>query len=263
METSSDLKILSYPQYGKSDPRFYPSSKKKPGSPLIFFVHFYGGHQKVLKRHINLVNDLGYDAFCFNMPNFKQLEISPFSFLKKKSSSPLFVNGNFGMKHLYADMIRFYLKQIPGPKIVFSFSNPSASVLEVLAEDCEAFEVKGLICDSGPSLAFLRSAWNLAIAQEHQPWLFTLFSGSWSWKFHLDLPGQVARLPKNFPVLSIRGGKDSVIPAWHIEKAFKSVTQLNLDIALLPEAGHLDGLKRFPGIYLEKLQPWLLKVEKN
>lgn len=246
--------IANYPGYSKSDPRFYPSGNKKPGLPLVFFIHFYGGHQKVLKRHINLVNGLGYDAFCFNMPNFKQIEGS------------LWINGEYGMKHLYADMIRFYLTQISGPKIIFSFSNPSASAIEIMSEYFkrgDGANITGFICDSGPSLAFIRSAWNLGVIVQKQPWLFTLFSFSWSWKFHLDLPSQLSYFPKDFPILSIRGEKDSVIPPWHIEKVFANSHLSNLQVLSLPEAGHLDGLKNFPEIYQEKITSWLKHIESK
>src|SRR5688572_3114728 len=96
--------IKPFPGYPQSDPKFYLSKNKKSGSPLIFFVHFYGGHQKVLKRHIQLVNDLGYDAFAFNMPEFKKVRFS------------LFYKGRFGAKHAYNQMITYFLNQIDGEK---------------------------------------------------------------------------------------------------------------------------------------------------
>jgi len=191
---------------------------------------------------------MGYDAFAFNLPNFEQ------------NSSGLWVRGQFGLKHLYADMIRFYVDQIPGEKILFSFSNPSAAAIEILAEKFqknEAQSFKGLICDSGPSLAFVRSAWNLAIMSQRNPYLFASFSAFWSWKLHRDLPGQLATFPKDFPILSIRGTQDLIIPPWHIERVFENSGLPNVSTFELPEAGHLDGLKRFTDSYRKTLSQWL------
>ena len=82
------MDIKPFPNYAKSNPQFYYSKNKIQGTPTIVFVHFYGGHQRVLKRHIELVNDLGYDAFCYNMPDFARLGLS------------LFYRGRFCLKHL-------------------------------------------------------------------------------------------------------------------------------------------------------------------
>ena len=112
--------VVPFPHYPKSEPQFYYSKNKIPGSPVIVFVHFYGGVQRILKRHINLVNDLGYDAFAYNMPGFPGLKLS------------LFYKGRFGLKHLYARMLAYYLDQLPGQKIIFAFSNPSAAAIEVI-----------------------------------------------------------------------------------------------------------------------------------
>lgn len=237
-----------YPGYSKCDPRFYPSKNKIPGSPLIFFVHFYGGHQKVLKRHIDLVNELGFDALAFNLPSFVKFK---FSFSRERT---------FGMKHLYADMISFFLNQIEGPKIIYSFSNPGASALEAIHNRLSSHsDIAGLICDSGPSQAFLRSAWNLAIKVQKDPKLLFLFTAFWSWKLHRDLVDHIQSLPSHFPVLSIRGGQDIVIPPWHIEMAFSANKDLDLQVLDLPEAGHLDGLKRFPAPYNQGLSLFLSK----
>lgn len=242
------IEVITYPEYEKSDPRFYPSQNKKPGSPLIFFVHFYGGHQKVLKRHITMVNELGYDAFAFNMPQFKN---NIWALWRKR---------NFGMKHFYSNMISFYLNQIPGQKIIYAFSNPSASAIESIAKRMKhQQDVIGLVCDSGPSQHFLTSAYNLAIPVQKNPALLFLFSFFWSCRIHFDLPFHLKRLPAGFPVLSIRGEKDVVIPPWHIEDAFKNAPQLDVTVMSLAGAGHLDGLKNFPEEYRAGFSKWVAR----
>jgi pimeloyl-ACP methyl ester carboxylesterase len=186
------------------------------------------------------------------MPDFAGLKLS------------LFYRGRFGLKHLYAHMLSFYLDQLPAPKIVFAFSNPSAAAIEVIYDRSKEkrFDVVGLVCDSGPSAAFVRSAWNLAIkVQNRQYKLMGLFAFFWSFRLHNEIRFQLKRFPKGFPILSIRGMKDPIIPPWHIEKAFKNLDRfVNVETKEFPEAGHLDACKTDPETYKEYLKTWLTKL---
>ncbi len=247
------MEIKAFPGYPKSDPRFYFSKNKIPGSPLIVFVHFYGGHQKVLKRHIQLVNELGFDAFAYNMPDFAGPKLTLSLYYRKR----------FGLKHLYAHMLAFFLDQIPGPKIIFGFSNPSAAAIEVIYDRIKENkkDVVGLICDSGPSGAFLRSAWNLAIRVRGQYSLLGFFSFFWSLRQHHEVDNQLKKFPKNFPLLSLRGGSDPIIPPWHIDLLLKKVEgYLRIKTVIFPEAGHLDALKKFPELYHQAVEEWLREL---
>ena len=237
--------IRSYPHYPQSSPRFYKSLNKKPGSALIVFVHFFGGHQRILKRHIQLVNELGYDTFAFNMP--ARLDLS----------WKLLFSSRFGLKHLYARMLSFYLDQIEGDKIIFSFSNPSASAIEVITNRLNKKDVIALICDSGPSGKFMKSAWNLAMQRQKNPYLMVFFSFFWSLKFHLDIKGQLTQLPTGFPILSIQPMKDPVIPPDHIQSVFKLKDLVGLKVYQPQEAGHLNALKINPEEYRNQLQDFL------
>ena len=237
--------IQSYPNYPQSSPRFYKSTNKKPGSALVVFVHFFGGHQRILKRHIQLVNDLGHDAFAFNMP--ARLDLS----------WKLLISSKFGLKHLYSRMLDFYLDQIEGQKIIFSFSNPSASAIESIANRLEKNDITALICDSGPSGKFMRSAWNLAIQQEKNPYLMIFFSFFWSLKFHSDIKSQLSLMPAGFPILSIQPMKDPVIPPDHIQSVFNSQDLAGLKVFQPLEAGHLNALKINPEEYRNQLQDFL------
>lgn len=239
----SDIKI--YPNYPQSSPRFYKSTNKKPGSALVVFVHFFGGHQRILKRHIQLVNDLGYDAFAFNMP--ARLDLS----------WRLLFSSKFGLKHLYSWMLDFYLDQIEGKKIIYSFSNPSASAIESIANRLEKNDITALICDSGPSGKFMRSAWNLAIQQQKNPYLMIFFSFFWSLKFHLDISRQLKKLPTGFSILSIQPMRDPVIPPDHIQSVFKLNDLSGLKVYQPQEAGHLNALKINPEEYRNQLQDFL------
>jgi len=239
--------VLEFPYYSNSQPRFYYSKNKKPGSAIIVFVHFYGGHQRILKRHINMVNDLGYDAFAFNIPSQNDLNIK------------MLMTRRFGLKHIYAKMITYYLDQLPGEKILYSFSNPSASAIESITDRLQKNDIKAFICDSGPSGKFMKSAWNLAIQQRKSPWLMMFFSFFWSLFFHQDVNKQLQKWPKGFPVLSIRPLNDVVIPPYHIEKIFKGIHQLQLQV-YMPQAGHLDALKLNPEEYASKIKEFLNSI---
>lgn len=243
-----NVKVKPFPGFPKSDPQFYSTKNKIPGSPIVVFVHFYGGHQRVLKRHIQLINDLGYDAFAYNMPDFGGLRL------------PLFYRGRFGLKHLYAHMLTYFLDQIEGSKIIFAFSNPCAAAIEVIYDRTREgrLDVTGLICDSGPSLAFIRSAWNLAIRVRGQYKLMGLFAGFWSYRLHREIRYQLRKFPSGFPILSIRGGSDPIIPPWHIEKAFRGLENyVQVQPVTFPEAGHLDACKLSPELYKSTVHAWL------
>lgn len=239
--------VLGYPYYSNSQPRFYYSKNKKPGTALVVFVHFYGGHQRVLKRHIQMVNDLGFDAFAFNIPSQNDLNLK------------ILMTGRFGLKHIYANMITFYLDQLSGEKILYSFSNPSASAIESITNRRNNKDIKAFICDSGPSGKFMKSAWNLAIQQQKNPWLMMFFSVFWSLFFHQDVNKQLRKWPKGFPVLSIRPLNDTVIPPDHIEEIFKDINQLRLQV-YEPRAGHLNALKLNPEEYTDKIKEFLNSI---
>ena len=86
------------------------------------------------------MNELGFDCLIFEL--LDSIKNSP----KHLISSSL----QFGLKHVWADQIESILNSIPGDKILFSFSNPSASAIEVVAKR-RGHDIKGLVCDSGPS----------------------------------------------------------------------------------------------------------------
>ena len=113
---------MQYPDEGEL---FKVEKSKKKSDSLIFFVHFFKGHKKALKRHVELVNEFGYDAYVFNLrDSFKEHQLLPYSPISKK----------FGMKHALADQIEEHLDLLPEykNKIVFAFSNVAGSAIEAL-----------------------------------------------------------------------------------------------------------------------------------
>lgn len=235
---------------------FYFSREKKHDE-LIFFVPFYGGIKKQLLRHIRMVNQMGYDAFAF------ELEGSLESVFRLKL--PITSSGKFGVKHAYADQIEFLLNELPGQKIIFSFSNPCASAIEAMARrHCE--DTLAMICDSGPTNRFLPSAYQLYTHEIKVPFLplrlamTPIVSLGWSPLLHKDVHTDLEKFPKGFPLLSIRGWKDQLIPPAHIDEIFEPHQNLNWQKLALPEAEHLTGLRDFHKIYVAAVSEFLKSV---
>lgn len=229
-------------------------ARNKKFEELIFFVHFFDGSKKQLLRHIRLVNELGFDAFAF------QLQGTHRDLTKLKI--PVSAKSKFGLKHAYADQIEHLLNEIPGQKIIFSFSNPSASAIEAIARrNCS--DILGMICDSGPTAEFIPSAFKL-YTHEFKIRSFALrtiltpfLSAAWSLHFHKDIHKDLETFPEGFRILSIRGWKDLLIPPEHIDAVFEPHVNLNWSKLSLPEAGHLTGLRDFKQEYAPALKSFL------
>lgn len=231
-------------------------SRKKKFEELIFFVHFYDGSKRQLLRHIKMVNDLGFDAFAF------QLQGTHKDLLKH---IPLNTGLKFGMKHAYADQIEKLLNEIPGKKIIFSFSNPSAAAIEAMARR-QCSDTVALICDSGPTARFLPSAYKL-FGEEYKVQSFALkaalaplLSLGWSPHLHRDMSAQLASFPEGFKILSIRGWRDKLIPPSHIDEVFEPHTNLDWTKLSLPESDHLTGLRDFPSEYIPGVEKFLNSI---
>jgi hypothetical protein len=232
-------------------------SKSKRYNETVFFVHFYDGSKRQLLRHIKLVNELGFDAFAFNLKG-THAEL-------KKFELPVSPQGKFGTKHIYADQIERMLNEVPGSKIVFAFSNPSAAAIEAMARR-HCSDTVALICDSGPTARFMPSAYQLFDEQYNiksrlvRLALTPILSLGWSPFLHKDLKNDLNTFPKGFKILSIRGWKDKLIPPTHIDEVFEPHTQLNWTQLSLPEAGHLRGLADFKADYVPAVSKFLESV---
>lgn len=233
------------------DGEYFRSSNKR-SDVLVFFVHFYKGNKKILKRHIEAVNKLGFDAFAFNMRDE----------MKSFKDFPMASSGQFGLKHCLADQIERLLNLLPGKKIIFSFSNPTAAAIEsIYRRNCS--DILALIADSGPSGKYLQSALNLFNIEKKIKFLpfriamTPLFSMAWSPYLHKDMHTHLAAFPAGFPILSIRGWKDELIPPDHIDAVFEPHSNLDWTKLSLPEARHLTGLRDFPLEYERALSTFL------
>lgn len=241
---------------------YYPAQNKRH-SEIVFFVHFYMGHKKALKRHIDLVNELGFDAFAFNLKG-GQFHFKDWPKHKKWPDSPISSKGSLGYKNVYADQIEHMLNEVAGAKIVFSFSNVGISAIQALAQrSCN--DVKALICDSGPSHRLIESAMNLSKEQfgisnyllrvSFLPFFITF----WDPYLHQQVHEHLKNFPENFPILSIRGWNDSLIPPTSIDEVFERHEHLQWQKLSLPQATHLSGLKEYPEDYIPGLKKFLLQ----
>lgn len=223
--------------------RWHRASEKK-FDVTVLFVPFFGAHNQALQRHCDFVNELGFDCVTFELKDrFREMPTS-------------LVSGDlqFGLKKIWTDQIEKMLNEIPGKKIIFAFSNPSASAIEAtVRRNC--VDVVGLVCDGGPTGDFLSSLYSYF---EYEQPLQTTFlrAGAalasalvWHPRFTKVLHEDLIKLPKGFKILSVRGWKDKLITPSQIDKVFEPHSHLDWQKLSLPQAGHLNGLKDFPEEY--------------
>jgi hypothetical protein len=240
------------------DGEIFKSANKK-SEHLIFFAHFFQGHKKALKRHIEFVNELGFDAYAFNLKDSpKEHFFVPYSHVAKQ----------FGMKHALADQIGEHLELLNEykTKILFAFSNVAGCAIEAHARRLKEGknDVVGMICDSGPGGDnFIMSSYMLLQEQIGVKSLPLKIIGTpalafgWSPKLNKDIRVDLKSFPKGFPLLSIRGWRDRLIPPSDIDKVFDDHSNLSWKKLSLPEAGHLNGLRDFPSEYRPAVEEFL------
>ena len=247
------------------DGEIYLSKEKDPKKKtdtLVFFCHFFQGHKKALKRHYDFVNQIGFDAYGFNLnDSVKNHYYVPYSERSHK----------FGMKHALADQIQDHLDLVmdnyPHRQIVvFAFSNVAGCAIEAMARkfnDGEGKNIVALICDSGPGAQFFYSSFKLIEQQmKVSSWplkiLGTPFVAyGWSPSLNKDITTDLNGFPLQFPVLSIRGWKDKLISPKHIDIIFDNAKSIQWKKLSLPEAEHLTGLRDYPNDYKPQLQNFL------
>ncbi len=234
------------------------NAQEKKSDHLIFFAHFYGGNKKVLRRHIEFVNELGFDAYVFNLHDeFNEHYYVPYSEVSEK----------FGMKHALADQIEEHLDLLPEykSKIIFAFSNIAGCAIEAMARR-DISDIAAMICDSGPGVGFIMSAYRFLGEQFKlkSPVLkffaTPLFILCWSKERQTDVPEDLKKLPANFKILSIRGWKDSLITPKDIDAIFEPCKNIQWTKLALPEAQHLTGLRDYPNEYRSGVENFLKNI---
>ncbi|HEX4924500.1 MAG TPA: hypothetical protein VFV50_10455 [Bdellovibrionales bacterium] len=230
--------------------------KKRRFEETVVFVPFFGGKKENLRRHSEFVSELGFRNVLFE---------NTFPTLKTQHRLLRSRSREWGLKHAWADEIFDVLSAIEGNKILYGFSGPSSAGIEAAVRR-HPLDVKAMVFDSGPffydrycnanRLLFERKIENplarFAVSALHE--------ALWSHNHQKTLANALAKLPKGFPVLSIRPLQDILVPPWAIDAAFRDQTHLNLEILDLADAHHLKGLKEFPELYKPPVQKFLQRV---
>ena len=243
--------VNSFPHEGEI---FDPEHKKF--EEIIVFIHWYGGHKKQLKRHIQFVNQLGFRACAFNL--FPQ----PF-----KGSRILLKNPRIYFTTLLSIWSRQVLEILSyiqkEKKILFSFSFSCNVVTQVFSK---IPNVTAVVFDGGPFSGVLENSWRYQSYQEpvKNPllrvlavMLWILFCGFFSLRFKIH--PALRKWPAGLPVLSFRVLKDVLVPPSSIDKILKPHSQLDLTVALIPKVQHLQGMKFQPDFYQKILRQFLIK----
>lgn len=233
-------------------------AKQKKFQETIVMVPFFGAQRKNLHRHIEFLNELGYDCIACDLKD-RWTDVAT-NFISSEA--------RFGLKHVWADQIEAALNSVPGNKIVFSFSNPSASAIEAIARR-HAADIKGLICDGGPSAQLWHSMVNFFTHETPLPFYplkaaaAAATSFLWHPKFLQTIHDDLKIFPKDFRILSIRGWKDPLITPKMIDMVFEPHKQLDWQKLSLPEGQHLNGIKDFPNEYKPPVTQFLKEISTS
>jgi pimeloyl-ACP methyl ester carboxylesterase len=223
--------------------------------PTIVFTPHFGGDISSIRRHQEFFSKLGYKtAFV------------PYEFGPQKNAPRTIFYMKAGVTGLWLSQLTSVLDKITGPKIIFSFSFPSCIVFQLMAEVPRS-DVKAWITDGGPFLwpwlgisnyfKYTRRdlpQWKISAAGAFG---FVVLGGPlYMWRINR----WVRKMPRAFPILSIRAGKDALVPEASIEALFALNKDLNVKVLRIPEAEHMLGLKSFPEIYKPPLEQFLSTV---
>jgi len=228
-----------------------PAPDAGTGKPTVIFTHSMWGNHRITARHVKLFNDLGYSCVTFDL--YKSTSIRETLALNWKKP------GRFLYQELI-DQITDVQNSVPGPKIMFSLSGPS---LCSLIASSSRTDIVAFICDGGPFKEIYTCTLRMFRQQTSVPTLplQMLVTGVacafWGLQSYAHLQKALAAWPKDRPILSLRGGKDPIVFPENIAHAFADQPQLPLTVGMIPEAGHLDGLKNFPGLYKKLVMSFL------
>lgn len=254
--------------------------------PVVLFVPFFGGTSVQLHRHIQMVNDIGFDAASVNLSIPSLADPRP----------PISRSGHIGVKHLWADRVEDALNRLGHqprrPVILYAFSGPAASALAAIARTRQtepkqspsllskagellggrsmapsvATEIRGIVCDSGPFVDLWHCNWRYMYHEAGLKFLplrgvataasIVFWGHNATQTLHMDLRS----IGRAVPILSIRGWNDKLISLKAMDDAFPRDANLDLQVLSIPQAGHLDSLKVAPEIYTPRVQSFLKQL---
>jgi len=212
---------------------------QKKSEVVFILIHHYGGNNKTLKRHIMLVNSLGYAAISFELEGAHN---------QKVFFPPISKNFKWGLRFVWADRIENILNKVPGEKIIFSLSNPSNSMIDAVHRT-KGKNIKAIICDGGPFFDIYKCYWNLFTHAFKYPIplrLLQLVFGAIYWNplfYKSQTKKQLKTFSHKIPLLSIRAEDDKLVPVSSIDKCLSTYPKNNITQVLIPDTGHLMGIK--------------------
>lgn len=230
------------------DGRLYSAAR----SPTVIFVPHFGGTRATSRRHRVLVNELGYHAFAFNLG----LNVVP------STAKEVWAATREDMVARWSRELECVCEAIEGPKVIYSFSFPSISFAAMMARKRRR-DVVGWICDGGPFFNLWGNFWKLrsheyVIANPAQRLAsvtlgYMLMRGP----LYAGRALQWMEAVRDVPTLSIRSGHDLLVPEATIDRLFEGHSPKRV---LIPEAGHLQGLKVAPDTYGQAVSEFLTSV---
>jgi len=134
------------------DPRQLPHreelyhAKQKKFAATIVFVHHVGGSKATVRRHQEFVGELGFDSVSFNLS---------FHTLATSQRLPFTNDFRFGVLEVWTEELHQVLTALPGKKVIYSFSMPSAAAAAAIAQR-NATDILGWITDGGPFVQLMK-----------------------------------------------------------------------------------------------------------
>lgn len=228
-------------------------ASEKKFEATIIFVHHFGGSTRTLLRHARLMNEMGFNCVRFNLK---------FNMTTTLDKISLAGDLKLGLRRIWSDQIQDILNRVDGPKILYTFSMPGSAAIEAISKR-HAYQILGMVCDSGPFLNIIASTWRLyehayRIESKLLRALYTVMSVSmWGLHFKNEMKKYFENFPEGFRILSIRGGADQLVPSETIEEFFALAKRCQIETLMLPEADHLEGLKKFSMVYVPRVRSFL------
>lgn len=242
---------------GESVYRF-PSNQRQFEETIVF-IPWFRAQVEALSGHIEMVNEMGFDSEVVRLT-----QVGSYFQIKELQK----IRG--GLVSLWAKEIQRVLGQRSSKKIVYSFSVPSFGAIRAVAENVlerTDQSVCGIICDGGPFVNLgWKAFWRYFTYQEPvksrilRAWLSIFGPIALGINFERELVNHLRQLPEGFPLLSIRGWQDQLVPSSQIEAAFDKQDHLDLYTLALPEGQHLNGLRDFGDVYKPKVSEFLHRV---
>ncbi len=236
----------------------YHASGHKRQDTLIVLAHHLGGVPGQLTHHVEFLNQNGFDAYTY--PAFLHGKNHWKDFL------PALKERKEGILEIWAKELEAHLNQLPaGPKALFSFSFSCVSALSVISK---RNDIKALICDGGPFLDFPQAGLRL-LTHYHRVSGFFLkiyLTGKIHRAFKIrpkTINKNLSLIPKNFPVLSLRGEKDRQVPPAVIDRFFRKAGKGNITVCRLKHSSHLKGLKTEREFYIKNVLDFLYLLKKT